>query len=92
MSLCPSLSGCVYNKFNVFHKYDCPQVFLSNGMLDPKYVKDPFTTGLHPINLRYEIDTIATSPKEVVFDQISVRMLRSLGNFKGHLQGMSTSR
>lgn len=79
----------VYDKTNVFRKYECPEVFLPTGQLDEKLSKNPWGNGLHPTNVRYEPAVYAVTPREVVQDSTCIAMTRALGDFYAHQFGLT---
>lgn len=79
----------VYDKTNVFRKYECPCVFASNGEKDPLFVNNPWGNGLHPTNVRYEPAVYAVTPKSVSKDSTCIAMTRALGDFYAHQFGLT---
>lgn len=55
----------VYDKTNVYRKYECPLVFMPNGTKDLTFVRNPWGMGLHPTNVRYEPAVYAVTPRTV---------------------------
>jgi hypothetical protein len=74
----------VYDKTNVFRKYECPLVFLENGTKDPVFVQNPWGSGLHPTNVRYEPAVYAVTPRQINKDSTCIAMTRALGDFYAH--------
>jgi serine/threonine protein phosphatase PrpC len=82
------VATCVYNT----SQHD-KQVFIIDGatqtwIMDPKYVSDPWSNGLHPANVRYETGAY------LYYDSIGgldvttlLAMTRSLGDFYAHVVG-----
>lgn len=70
-------------------KYDCPQVFRSDGTKDPLYVQAPWQQGLHATNVRYEPAVYAVTPKSVTRDSTCIAMTRALGDFYAHQFGLT---
>eukprot|EP00457_Paulinella_chromatophora_P010154 gb/GEZN01010245.1/.p1 GENE.gb/GEZN01010245.1/~~gb/GEZN01010245.1/.p1 ORF type:complete len:397 (-),score=42.12 gb/GEZN01010245.1/:42-1232(-) len=79
----------VYDKTNVFRKYECPLVFLESGERDPKYIANPWGNGLHPTNVRYEPAVYAVTPRSVSKDSCCIAMTRALGDFYAHQFGLT---
>eukprot|EP00808_Paulinella_micropora_P000066 g11287.t1 len=79
----------VYDKTNVFRKYECPLVFLETGERDPKYIANPWGNGLHPTNVRYEPAVYAVTPRSVSKDSCCIAMTRALGDFYAHQFGLT---
>jgi serine/threonine protein phosphatase PrpC len=79
----------VYDKTNVFRKYECPLVFLPDGVRDPKFVQNPWGNGLHPTNVRYEPAVYAVTPRSVSKDTTCIAMTRALGDFYAHQFGLT---
>lgn len=79
----------VYDKSNVYKKYECPKVFLDDGRKDPTYTENPWGHGLHPTNVRYEPGVYAVSPKAVSKDTTCIAMTRALGDFYAEQFGLS---
>jgi len=79
----------VYDKAQVRRKYECPQVFLSNGQKDPEFVKNPWGNDLRPTNVRYDPAVYAVSPPGVREDVTCIAMTRSLGDFYAHQFGLT---
>lgn len=79
----------VYDKANVFRKYECPRVFLEDGTKDPVFVQNPWGNGLHPTNVRYEPAVYAVTPRQVSRDTTCIAMTRALGDFYAHQFGLT---
>lgn len=79
----------VYDKSNVYRKYECPLVFLADGSRDQTYVRNPWGNGLHPTNVRYEAAVYAVTPRSIVQDAACIAMTRSLGDFYAQQFGLS---
>jgi len=79
----------VYDKANVFRKYECPQVFLEDGTKDQAYVANPWGNGLHPTNVRYEPAVYAVTPRCITKDSTCIAMTRALGDFYAHQFGLT---
>ncbi len=79
----------VYDKTNVFRKYECPCVFLPDGTKDQQYVANPWGAGLHPTNVRYEPAVYAVTPRSVSKDSTCIAMTRALGDFYAHQFGLT---
>ena len=79
----------VYDKTNVFQKYNCPFVYLESGEKDPQYEKNPWNNGLHPINVRYEPAMYMVTPREVLRDSTCIAMTRALGDLYAHQFGLT---
>lgn len=79
----------VYDKTNVFRKYECPCVFLPDGSKDQQYVANPWGYGLHPTNVRYEPAVYAVTPRNISKDSTCIAMTRSLGDFYAHQFGLT---
>jgi serine/threonine protein phosphatase PrpC len=79
----------VYDKANVFRKYECPPVFLANGTKDPVLVQNPWANGLHPTNVRYEPAVYAVTPRHISKDTTCIAMTRALGDFYAHQFGLT---
>jgi serine/threonine protein phosphatase PrpC len=79
----------VYDKTNVFRKYECPRVFLDDGSKDPRFVSNPWGNGLHPTNVRYEPAVYAVTPRQVSRDTTCIAMTRALGDFYAHQFGLT---
>jgi len=87
--LYPSKLLFVYDKENVYRKYECPRVFLDDGAKDPLYVRDPWGNGLRPTNVRYEPAVYAVTPAEITTDVTCIAMTRSLADFYAHQFGLT---
>jgi serine/threonine protein phosphatase PrpC len=79
----------VYDKTNVFRKYECPSVYLESGQKDERYEKNPWGNGLHPVNVRYEPAMYAVTPREVLRDSTCIAMTRALGDLYAHQFGLT---
>jgi serine/threonine protein phosphatase PrpC len=79
----------VYDKTNIFRKYNCPLVFNEQGEKDEIYVKNPWGNGLHPINVRYEPAIYAVTPREILRDSTCIAMSRALGDLYAHPFGLT---
>jgi serine/threonine protein phosphatase PrpC len=79
----------VYDKTNVFRKYECPCVFQPDGTKDQQYVANPWGYGLHPTNVRYEPAVYAVTPRSVSKDSTCIAMTRALGDFYAHQFGLT---
>jgi serine/threonine protein phosphatase PrpC len=79
----------VYDKDNMYRKYECPQVFLQDGSKDPLFVKDPWGNGLRPTNVRYDPAVYAVTPYGITTDVTCIAMTRSLADFYAHQFGLS---
>jgi len=79
----------IYDKSNVFRKFECPKVFLPNGQKDPEFVRNPWGNDLRPTNVRYDPAVYAVSPPGVREDVTCIAMTRSLGDFYAHQFGLS---
>jgi len=79
----------VYDKTNVFRKYECPCVFLPDGTKDQQFVANPWGAGLHPTNVRYEPAVYAVTPRSVSKDSTCIAMSRALGDFYAHQFGLT---
>ena len=79
----------MYDKANVYRKYECPRVFLDSGEKDPKFVRNPWGNGLHPTNVRYEPAMYAVTPVEISKDTTCIAMTRALGDFYAHQFGLT---
>jgi serine/threonine protein phosphatase PrpC len=79
----------VYDKTNVFRKYECPCVFRDDGTKDQLFVANPWGHGLHPTNVRYEPAVYAVTPRQVSKDSTCIAMTRALGDFYAHQFGLS---
>jgi len=79
----------VYDKSNVYRKYECPRVFLTSGSKDPEYVKNPWGNDLRPTNVRYDPAVYAVSPPGIREDVTCIAMTRSLGDFYAHQFGLT---
>jgi len=79
----------VYDKTNVFRKYECPSVFLPDGTKDQLYVANPWGYGLHPTNVRYEPAVYAVTPRSVTKDSTCIAMTRALGDCYAHQFGLT---
>jgi len=79
----------IYDKSNVFRKFECPKVFLPSGVRDPEYVRNPWGNDLRPTNVRYDPAVYAVSPPGVREDVTCIAMTRSLGDFYAHQFGLS---
>lgn len=79
----------VYDKANVFRKYECPLVFLEDGTRDPTFVRNPWGNGLHPTNVRYEPAVYAVTPRVISRDTTCIAMTRALGDFYAHQFGLT---
>lgn len=79
----------VYDKANVFRKYECPLVFLEDGTKDPKFVENPWGNELRPTNVRYDPAVYAVTPHGVAMDVTCIAMTRSMGDFYAHQFGLS---
>jgi len=79
----------VYDKANVFRKYECPRVFLDDGTKDPVFLQNPWGNGLHPTNVRYEPAVYAVTPRAVSRDTTCIAMTRALGDFYAHQFGLT---
>lgn len=79
----------VYDKTNVYRKYECPNVFLGDGTKDQQYVANPWGYGLHPTNVRYEPAVYAVTPRTVSKDSTCIAMTRALGDFYAHQFGLT---
>ena len=80
---------CVYDKSNVYRKFQCPLVFDTSGVKVPIYVTDPWGNGLHPSNVRYEAAVYAVTSGNVERDTTCIAMTRSIGDFYAHQFGLS---
>jgi serine/threonine protein phosphatase PrpC len=80
----------VYDKTNVFRKYECPAIFKPNGVKDEKFVTNPWGNGLHPTNVRYEPAVYAVTPRTVSKDSTCIAMTRALGDFYAHPFGLTS--
>jgi serine/threonine protein phosphatase PrpC len=80
----------VYDKTNVFRKFECPPVFSPNGSKDQKYVTNPWGNGLHPTNVRYEPAVYAVTPRGITKDSTCIAMTRALGDFYAHQFGLTS--
>lgn len=79
----------VYDKTNVFRKYECPCVFNHDGTKDQQYVANPWGFGLHPTNVRYEPAVYAVTPRSISKDSTCIAMTRALGDFYAHQFGLT---
>lgn len=79
----------VYDKTNIFRKYECPTVFLPDGTKDQKYVRYPWKNGLHPTNVRYEPAVYAVTPQHITKDSTCIAMTRALGDLYAHQFGLT---
>jgi len=79
----------VYDKTNVFRKYECPCVFLPDGTKDQQFVANPWGHGLHPTNVRYEPAVYAVTPRSVSKDSTCIAMCRALGDYYAHQFGLT---
>jgi serine/threonine protein phosphatase PrpC len=79
----------VYDKTNVFRKYECPCVFLPDGTKDQQFVANPWGHGLHPTNVRYEPAVYAVTPRSVSKDSTCIAMSRALGDYYAHQFGLT---
>lgn len=79
----------VYDKTNVYRKYELPRVFGADGIKDQRFVRNPWGMGLHPTNVRYEPAVYAVSPGNIFQDATCIAMTRSLGDFYGHQFGLT---
>ncbi len=79
----------MYDKTNVFRKYECPLVFLESGQKDPQFVTNPWGCGLHPTNVRYEPAVYAVTPRAIHKDSTCIAMTRALGDFYAHQFGLT---
>jgi len=79
----------VYDKANVFRKYECPRVFRDDGKRDPAFVENPWGHGLHPTNVRYEPGVYAVTPRNVSRDTTCIAMTRALGDFYAQQFGLT---
>lgn len=79
----------VYDKTNVFRKYECPCVFLPDGTKDQQYVANPWGYGLHPTNVRYEPAVYAVTPRHISKDSTCIAMTRALGDCYAHQFGLT---
>jgi serine/threonine protein phosphatase PrpC len=79
----------VYDKTNVFRKYECPSVFNEDGTKDQTFVANPWGNGLHPTNVRYEPAVYAVTPRTIAKDSTCIAMTRALGDFYAHQFGLT---
>lgn len=79
----------VYDKANVFRKYECPKVFTDDGKRDPVFVENPWGHGLHPTNVRYEPGVYAVTPRNISRDTTCIAMTRALGDFYAQQFGLT---
>lgn len=79
----------VYDKTNVFRKYECPLVFREDGTKDQKFIQNPWANGLHPTNVRYEPAVYAVTPQSITKDSTCIAMTRALGDFYAHQFGLT---
>lgn len=105
VNTCPNESAAyptklmfVYDKTNVFRKYECPSVFLPDGTKDQQYVANPWGYGLHPTNVRYEPAVYAVTPRSISKDSTCIAMVspppsmpsqRALASTHTHRQSQS---
>jgi len=79
----------VYDVSSEKNKYDCPQVFLRQGVKDARYLSQPSRYDIRPTNIRKDPAVYAVTPRGVLKDVTCIAMTRSLGDLYAHPFGLT---